>query len=161
MKKIISILILIFKLYSNSFSSELFGIIKDSNTNEMLICASIYIKELKIGSTSGLDGSYRIKNLHKGTYTIVCSYISYLTVEKVVSINQDNSKINLNYFLKPVVLKINEVTVSAQKTQSSEFIARKNERESANLMNIVSAKTIELSPDQDVASVVQRISGVT
>ena len=161
MKRILLISIIILQVGFTCLASDIVGIIKDNNSNELLVGASIYIKELKIGTSSGLDGSYRIKNIPQGTYTIVCNYISYNAEEKSVSLPNDNSKMNIDYSLSPAVVEISQVTVSAHKDQSTELSARSSERMSANLLNVVSAKTIELSPDQDMASVVQRMSGVT
>ena len=145
----------------NCKASDITGIIKDNNTNELLVGATIYIKELKIGTNSGFDGTYRIKNIPKGNYTLICNFISYNIEETSVSLPNDNSTINIDYILKPTVVEINQVTISAHKDQSTDASARTSERVSPNLMNVVSAKTIELSPDQDVASVVQRMSGIT
>lgn len=160
-KIIVSGFILSFAFFINGFSSEISGIIKDGSTNELLVGATVYIKELKIGTTSGLDGSFRLKNVPKGSYTVVFSFISYNSEERTIDIVEENSKIDQDILLKPATLDINEVTVSAQRNQSTEISARNSERVSPNLLNVVSAKTIELSPDQDVASVVQRMSGIT
>lgn len=142
-------------------AAELIGFVRDSQTNELLVGATIYIKELKTGTTTGLDGSYKIKNLKKGTYKIVCSYISYNSEENEINITDENKVLNLDFKLSIATVQINGINVTAHKDLSTEISARTSERQSANLLNVVSAKTIELSPDVDVASVVQRMSGIT
>jgi outer membrane receptor protein involved in Fe transport len=160
-KRIILITIICLAFCLNGFSSEIIGTVKDADNNELMIGATIYIKELKMGISSGLDGSYHFKNIPKGKYTVVCSFISYNKVEKTISISNENEKTKLNYSLSPSVNQMKEVIVEAHRDKSTEISARESERTSPNLMNVVSAKSIELSPDQDVASVVQRMSGVT
>ncbi len=143
------------------YSSEIVGVVKDASTNELLVGAVVYIKESNISTISGLDGSYRLKKLTPGNYTLVCNYINYNPQESTVSLTDNNSKINIDYTIKPKVTELDEVTVMVHRDKSTELSARENERLSANIMNAVSAKSIELSPDLNVASVVQRMSGVT
>jgi outer membrane cobalamin receptor len=120
--------------------------------------ATVYLKELKTGTITGLDGSYIIRNITPGTYTVFCSYISYQSVEKAINI--DNPKKSLNFILTPSVAEIEQVTVTATNDRSTENNARASERLSLNTINVVSARAIELSPDLNVANVVQRMSGV-
>jgi len=160
-KKILFCFIISLLISTFSFSSEIGGTVKDGNNNETMIGATVMIKELKVGVSSGLDGSFRIKNIPKGNYTVICSFIGYNAQEQKIVITSDNEKIKLGFSLQLSVNEINEVTVVAHKDQSTETSARESERSSANVLNVVSAKSIELSPDVDVASVVQRMSGVT
>jgi TonB-dependent receptor len=159
--RILSFIIFSAFIYINCPGADISGTIKDHQTGELLVGATVYIKELNLGTISGLDGSYKIKNVPKGKYTLVCSFISYNPEAKEVNISDEYEKINADYILNSDVKEIGEVTVSAQRDKSSELSARMSERTSSNLLNVASAKTIELSPDQDVASVVQRMSGVT
>ena len=156
----ILISIIFFGVCSSGYSYDIHGIIMDGKNKELLVGATVYIKELKKSTSSGLDGSYHIKNIPKGSFTLVCSYTGYISQEKTVSVN-DSSIVHLNFFLIPVTLELKEVVITANKVLNTETSARESERESVNLMNVVSARTIELSPDLDVASVAKRMSGVT
>jgi hypothetical protein len=73
------------------FASVVKGKIYDAKSSEELVGAAVYIKELKLGTVSGLDGSYFIKNVPKGNYTILCSYISYQTIERKQPLNSQTS----------------------------------------------------------------------
>jgi hypothetical protein len=68
--------------FSTSYSAVINGQVFDSQLKEELVGATIYIEELQAGTTSGLDGSYVIKNIPAGKYIISCRYISYQTIEK-------------------------------------------------------------------------------
>ena len=136
------------------------GKVKDAKTGEELIGATIFIKEYpNIGSTTGLDGSFIIDNVPENkNITIVCSYISYKTSEKVVKASS-NELILFNLDSDTQVLK--DVTVIAHNPGRTEAGARGIEKQAMNVVNVMSAKAIELSPDITVANVIQRMSGVT
>jgi TonB-dependent receptor len=161
MQKLIFSLLIVFSGIPLCFSAVIQGKVTDSNTNETLVGAAIYIKELNIGAGSGLDGTFIIRGVPSGNYTIVCSYISYLTVETKINVTADHPSVTLDFVLESQARQLNEITISANNDKTSDLSARSSERMSPNLMNVMSAKAIELSPDQDVASVVQRMSGVT
>jgi len=140
-------------------SSVIKGKISDRNSGEVLVGSTILIKELKIGTVSGLDGSFTIKNVPEGSYTLVCSFLSYQTVEKKIS-SKDNSVLAVDFSLTEKSSELNEVNIVSKFNKNTEVAARNTERLSDQVINVVSAKTIELSPDLTVANVLQRVSGV-
>ena len=142
-------------------AAEVRGRVIDSKTGELLVGCNIVIEELIIGTTTGLDGTYVIKNVPEGKYSLQCSYISYESQKTAININNENKVLTVNFRLETVTTQIGEISVYGHRDLSTETSARKSERNSANLMNVVSARTIELSPDLDVAGVIQRMSGVT
>lgn len=137
------------------------GKVVDTKTGEELIGAQVYIRELKTGTSVGLDGSYSIKNIPAGNYTLRFSFIGYLTSESAVSVTSGEQELQLNTSLKPLHSDLDEVTIEVSKDQGSETSARDSEREASNIINVVSARAIELSPDLNVANVIQRMSGIT
>ncbi len=136
------------------------GYVKDAKTGEELIGATIFIKEYpNIGSTTGLDGSFVIDNVPSADkITIVCSYISYQTMEKVISASSTEP---IMFDLPADTKMLEEVTVIAHNPGRTEAGARGIEKKAMNVVNVMSAKAIELSPDITVANVIQRMSGVT
>ncbi|MDP2889699.1 MAG: carboxypeptidase-like regulatory domain-containing protein, partial [Bacteroidota bacterium] len=152
---------LIYLSFSNLvFSAELKGKVNDAKSGEELVGAIVYIKELKQGTISGLDGSFVIKNIPKGNYTIQCSYISYQTIEQKISVTESAGQ-NSDFRLMPQNTELDEVSIVGRNDKSTDFSARNSERNSNQVINVVSAKTIELSPDLNVANALQRMSGVT
>jgi len=161
MLKALLILLICFLGFNQTKAGELFGIVTDKESGELLVGTTVYIKELKIGTLTGLDGTYLIKNIPVGEYTLICSYISFNTQETHVVLDEGKSRIKINFLL---VLDDNElsiVTITGRFDKSTESNARLSEKNASNVMNIVSAKAIELSPDLNVANVIQRMSGVT
>ena len=160
MHRILLIQILLLLFTANLQSAVVKGRINDSVTGEELIGATIRIKELNLGTTSGLDGSYIIKNMPNGTFSISCSYIGYQTVERSINVN-NNDNFTLNFLLTQQAKELNQVVITAQGEKNNDVSARIIERTSNQVISVVSAKTIELSPDLTVANVIQRVSGVT
>ncbi|MGL4328184.1 MAG: carboxypeptidase-like regulatory domain-containing protein, partial [Tannerellaceae bacterium] len=144
----------------NSYATDVLrGVIRDANTKEELIGATVVVKgsEQK-GAVTGLDGSFLLKNLPTGKNVIlVCSYVGYQPKEVSVSSKQPKIEVLLNE--SEVMLE--NVVVTAQMVKNTDNAARYLEQKAHNVMNVVSARTIEVSPDLNVASVLQRVSGVT
>jgi outer membrane receptor protein involved in Fe transport len=133
------------------------GIVKDSETGEELIGATICLKEnSRIGASTGLDGSFTLVNIFHFPVELVCNYLGYN--EKTVIV--DNAA-PLTLSLDPKTVQISEVTVYGDNTRNTEISARSIEKNAINVVNVMSAKAIELSPDLTVANVIRRMSGVT
>ena len=54
--------------------------------NEPLPFANILIKGTTTGTTSDIDGLYKLEDLEVGTYTVVFSFVGYETQEKSVEV---------------------------------------------------------------------------
>lgn len=66
------------------------GQINDIETGEPLIGATILLKNTRIATTSGLDGSFQIKNIPSDEYQVQVSYISYKTYITKVKIEKED-----------------------------------------------------------------------
>lgn len=133
------------------------GKIKDAKTGEEIIGASVVVKEEPSkGAVTGLDGSFSL-SVNRPTFTIVCTYIGYKNYE--MKVTSKDADIEIPLTSDDVLL--GEVTVVATNPGRSEAGARAIERKAMNVVNVMSAKAIELSPDITVANVIQRMSGVT
>ena len=141
----------------NVHAGDVKGKIKDAQTGEEIIGASVYVKEEPgKGSVTGLDGSFTLST-DKKRYTLVCSYIGYKKVE--IEVNESQKEIEIPMECDEVLLA--GVTVVARNPGRTEAGARGIEKQAINVVNVMSAKAIELSPDITVANVIQRMSGVT
>ena len=136
------------------------GIVKDNKTGEPLIGTVIRVKELpNVGTTTGLDGSFTLHELpDKGKYTLVVSFMAYKTKEIVVDVaNDDKVDIPMDEDLK----QLGEVVVTGRREYRSDRSAVETVKNAGNVLNVMSQQSIQLSPDVNVASVLQRVSGVT
>ena len=136
------------------------GIVKDNKTGEPLIGTVVRVKELpNVGTTTGLDGSFTLHELpDKGKYTLVVSFMAYKTKEIVVDVaNDDKVDIPMDEDLK----QLGEVVVTGRREYRSDRSAVESVKNAGNVLNVMSQQSIQLSPDFNVASVLQRVSGVT
>lgn len=86
------------------------GYIKDKETGEELIGATVTVKDYQQGTVTNLYGFYSI-SLNPGNYILVYSYIGYEKEE--VSINLDRN-VSINIELTEQVRELDEVTISAE-----------------------------------------------
>ena len=136
------------------------GIVKDNRTGEPLIGSVIEVKELpSVKTTTGLDGSFTLHELpDKGRYTLVVRYISYKTREIPVEVS-DKGVVTIT--LDEDSHELGEVVIKGHKEYHSDRSAIDMEKTAGNVLNVMSQQSIQLSPDVNVASVLQRVSGVT
>ena len=139
-----------------TWATEIIGTVKDAATGEEIIGALIVVKDTPSHrATTGLDGSFRL-NTGNGALTLVCSCMGYNTREVTV---HGDGRIDITLQGKEVAL--NEVSVVADNPGKTETGARLLERKATHVMNVMSAKAMELSPDITIGNVIQRMSGVT
>ena len=149
-------------LTQQALSGTIRGRAVDSATGQPIIGATLVLENTKLYNVSGLDGSYLIKNVPAGTYKIRISYVSYRTMTRDIVLTKDDQIVTLDLPLETDNdRQIAEVTVKAKRDGSSDRTARDLERNALQVTNIVSGRTIELSPDLTVANVIQRVSGIS
>jgi len=138
------------------------GHVLDGDTHQVIPNAAISILETKTMVAADIDGKYSFNSLRKGTYTLVTKCMGYETAlpQKIV-ITSDDMVTTYDIYLKPSVKQLNEVLIRRSKNKESDVSARSDEKTAPNIMNIISAKAIEMLPDQNVADIMQRISGVS
>ena len=152
------ILIALF-VVSDGVSAEIIkGKIVDAKNNEEIIGARVSVDQAHSGGTvTGLNGSFSL-HIDKYPCTLICSYVGYKPTRYVINNEQQELLIKIQ---PSVDTELNEITVLASNRGKSETGARKIEMQSRNVVNVMSAKAIDLSPDLTVANVIKRMSGVT
>ncbi len=134
------------------------GKIYDETTREPLTGATVLLTGTNHYAIAGLDGSFSINNVPPANYQLEISYISYEPVEKSLDLNDSKQ---LDIAMKSAVLGLEAVVVTTSRIGHTEASARASERNAPNVMNVISQRAIEISPDITVANVVQRVSGLT
>jgi len=129
------------------------GYIKDKETGEDLIGATIYIKELQTGTTTNVYGFYSV-SLNQGNYSFVYSYIGFKTIEKEIKIESDLT-IDIELSTKKETLSEVEIVGKAQ-----------NENVTKAEMSVIKmdVKTINKIPalmgEVDIIKAIQLLPGV-
>ncbi|RMF00166.1 MAG: TonB-dependent receptor, partial [Bacteroidetes bacterium] len=135
-----------------------FGVILDGATGDPLAFANVGIAQLGIGSSTELDGSFRLPNIPAGTYELELSYLGYGTKVERITIKA-GQELEVNYTLEPKGETLVEVVVSAQLQGQRAAI---NQQINANtIVNVVSKERLQELPDQNAAESVGRLSGVS
>ncbi len=95
--------------------NSLSGKIIHKEDNETVVGATIYIPDLRIGASSDVNGTYRISNLPKGTFTVQVSYVSHRTVIEKVTIDGATTK---DFTMENAAQSLEEVIVSGSSTKT-------------------------------------------
>lgn len=155
---LLSIVLIIVPFFSLIYAGEIKGKVVDSTTNEPVIGATVFITNKSFGY-SGFDGSYTIKNVPIGTYKVVCSNMGFSNQEKTIVVNAP--VVALNFKIEEKHTTLQEVVIAAKQNKEGEKYSLDREKTSQNILNAISAKTIQLLPDITTAGVLQRVSGVS
>ncbi len=83
--------------------------------NETVVGATVYIPELRVGATSDVNGTYKISNLPKGTFTVQVSYVSHRTVIEKVAVDGATTK---DFVMENAAQSLEEVIVSGSSTKT-------------------------------------------
>lgn len=103
------LLLLLISSILTTAQNNINGSIIDSESNNAISFASVYIPELEKGTTSNEDGLFKIDNLPNGSYKLVVSYVGYKTYSRALLI--PNSE-NLQISLEPSAIEMEAVIVS-------------------------------------------------
>ena len=160
-KSVITVIFLTLLFSNTAFAQNqtLRGSVVNAENGEPLTGATVILDENRYFGVAGLDGTFLIRNIPLGNYQITVSYISFETQQQTINIGTE--PLRLDFRLKPSVSELGEVTVTASRDFRNEESARATERNADLILNIVDARSIDISPDATVANVVQRVSGVS
>ena len=129
------------------------GSIKDKQTGEELIGATIYIREIKTGTTTNVYGFYSI-SLNPGQYNILYSFVGYASVEKSIELKENQT---LNIDLQTREQQLKEVVITGERPDEN---IRKPEM-SVIKMDIKSINKIPaLMGEVDIIKAIQMLPGV-
>jgi TonB-dependent receptor len=109
---------------------------------------------------TGVDGTYVIRNVPNGTYSVAASHIGHST-KTVTGVNVTSAGVNLDISLNAQAVSLTGITVTAARERGSVNRALDEQRNATGVVNAVTAEQIARSPDSDAAQAVQRVSGVT
>ncbi|WP_184541757.1 TonB-dependent receptor [Mucilaginibacter sp. FT3.2] len=148
----------------SSFAQTIKGKVTDYKTGEPLVGATVSLTQsgVKRAVAVNLNGSYTFKNTKTGTYAIAVHYVGYKVSQNYEGTigSADEVKI-INVNLQDASTEVTEVKVTGEGGKESDRAVRGIEKNAPMVLNILSAKTIQLLPDVTVANALQRVSGVT
>lgn len=119
----------------NGTDANLYGHVIDKQNGEHLPYIAILVKGTTIGTTTDVSGHYFLKNLPVGTLTLEIKSIGYRTIQKNVTVKAGTA-IELNFELDPDDVSLDEVVVSANRSETKRRLA-------PNLVSVVNSKLFE------------------
>jgi outer membrane cobalamin receptor len=155
-----AILLLLLTLTGSTFAQtyQLEGVVTDSETKVPLTGVNVHLEGTRLKTSSNLDGSYLLRNIPAGKYVLRISYPGYQEKKAPIEINAD---MRYDIQLEESSDVLRDVTIKTRRAADSEAAARAEEKLTMRVLNVVSGREIELSPDITVANVAQRVSGVS
>ncbi len=140
--------------YISAQTSTIKGRVFNSINNEAVPFANIYIDSTSVGTTSDIEGNYRITDLKPGTYSLTCSFIGFKT-QISSEVNVSSARITtLDFALVEESTNLNQVVITA-----SPFNKRE---ESPVSLRTISSSEIYRNPggNRDISNVIQILPGV-
>ena len=155
MKKIFLLIIFHVSLNINSQNNfTLSGYVLDSQTNELVIGASVIIDELNIGTITNSYGFFSI-TVKEGNYSVKTQNLGYKDDLQIISLNKN---IILNIYLTEEVESLDEVIIM-ENTEDIDIELP------VLSLNIISGKTIKQTPvvfgESDILKTIQLLPGVS
>lgn len=139
-------------------AADIKGVVKDSETKEPLIGASVQIDGTTVGTITDLDGSFVLNGV-KGETTIVVSYVSYITKKLKVNASKDTAPIEI--LLEPDNRQLGEVTVTARKNNETATALLKERQKSSIPIENIGARDLSIKGISDVQEGVKKLTGIS
>ncbi|MFA8300822.1 MAG: TonB-dependent receptor domain-containing protein [Hyphomicrobiales bacterium] len=130
------------------------GFVKDSNTGEELIGATVYVPSLKLGATTNSYGFYSI-SLPEGNYEFNVQFIGYDRIKRTIELKENQS---IDFNMTPSAQNLEEVIITGESQKDQ------NVRNTTTGIEKITAKEIQSIPallgERDIMKVFQLTSGV-
>jgi len=158
--KLLLAFLIAFGFASVSFASSITGFVYDKKGREQLVGAVVILQPGSFNSFSSLEGKFSLNNIKTGNYKLRVSYIGYKTIDTTLAI-VSNIDFKVDFYMISNSTNLTTVVVSSKGGRESDGYAKRAEQRADNVVNIVSANSIAISPDITVANVMARVSGVS
>ena len=134
------------------------GTVTDERSDAYLPNAEIALQGTPYRARSGSDGRYRLNGVPPGSYTLRVSYIGYEDHVHEITIDEAGT-VTYPIALTTSLQIADEVVVHGARFGQSK--ALNDQKEAANIKNIISEEQIQSFPDLNTAEVLQRVPGIS
>lgn len=157
MRKLYIVIFIIFSTISitakpSRFVGSISGYVNDAKTKAPLVGVNIYIPSIKRGTTTDLEGYFKISQLHEGMYTLTFSYVGYATITRTVVLESSDHFEEIKMIES--VLQLPSVTVTA-KPQATDLLS------SIQSTAVLEGRDLLVSREQTLGKMLESIPGVT
>ena len=153
-KHLITLLLLLHTINLFAQTSVIKGRVYNSINNEPIPFANVLIDSMRIGSTTDINGNYRIENLQPGIYNVACSFVGFKKAIIYEVIVTSARPAVLDIPLNEETAALGEVVVKAARFNKTE--------ESPVSLRAISATEIYRNPggNRDISKVISVLPGV-
>ena len=148
-------------IVSPVFAQTIKGKVYDNKTGEPLVGAVVTVANKPYRAVVNLDGGFTLHVPGVGIYRLIVSTVGYATGNGTEVEVKDRNEMKVDFPMQASATTLQEAYVTTAGSDGSDHEARRAEQRADMVQNILSARSIELSPDVTVANSLQRISGVT
>ncbi len=132
---------------NNECNYSLSGKVLDEHDKSPLLYATVYIKELELGTLSDDKGNYRIDNLCKGSYSLIISHLGCEPVSETITITKS---ITHNFYPEHHAEELGEFTLKESGYKEETSVARKE----------LSVQELNQSRGKSLGESLKKITGV-
>jgi TonB-dependent receptor len=144
--------------FAQSGYGKIQGTVTDTTTGNILFGANLWLEGTSLGAASDIDGEYLIIGVPVGSYKLIVRYIGYEQKEIFIQV-QANRILQLDISLVTQVIEGEEITVTGQAQGQMEAINL--QLTSNTIKNVVSSDQIRELPDDNAATALSRLPGVS
>jgi len=146
MKLLIIVSIFLLSSILGAQNASIIGVVKSENST--LPFATIQIKNLQKGTTTDLVGEYNFNDLPYGDYTLITSFVGYISQKKTITISE-SKEYELNFDLTSNSL-LEEVVVSG--TMKTDYVSK-----SPIKIDVITSKKLDLYLPAAASSVIENV----
>ena len=146
------------------FSAQVFaqGVLKGKvidSQNLSLPGASVVLKGTANGTVTNQKGEFSFINLASGSYEVDVSYLGYASTAQSVEVNAGQT-ISVKFTMSETAIEGQEVVIFGDRLKG-QAKALNQQKNNANITNVVSSDQIGRFPDANIGDALKRIPGIT
>ena len=156
MRNYFSLLLVMLMLPTLAFAQNgvLTGTVLDGESEDALPGANIILLELNQGTASSLDGTYAIRDIPTGTYTVRVTFVGYKSFEQPITISSGTNA--QDFVLEPDFAGLEEVVVTGIASATSKA------RAEVAVSSVNTEQLLEQNAYQDVSQLLSgKVAGVS
>ncbi len=119
------IFVLLFPLIGLAQNGTITGRVTQEGSSKPLSRASVFLSNSSVGTTTAEDGTFTLRNIRAGQYTLVVTILGYENYNKTILVGHEPIKLNIE--LPPKAVMLREVVISSAADWKKNFEAFKKD----------------------------------
>jgi outer membrane receptor for ferrienterochelin and colicin len=138
---------------------KLTGVVRNEK-NEVMPGVTISVESVNKSTTTSINGDY-VLTLPPGTYALLFSFVGYQPKKIADAVVNEDEVTDLSIVLTAASKQMQAVVVTSSARRESTRSLLMAQKNNASMTNGISAEQIRVTPDNNTAQVLKRVSGVT